>query len=143
MNIWYSSGENAWLSNLAERPFKDKLGKDYVSVEHAYQSWKSGAFDEITYAKPWTAGAKFVGRKGTKTLNDWNLELMRLIMRASFDQNPDILERFRYLHHGDVFTHNQDKGIWREEFPKILREIVEDDCLCRQLPDRPDIPTSA
>ena len=125
MNIWYSSGENAWLSNLAERSFKDKLGKDYVSVEHAYQSWKSGAFDEITYAKPWTAGAKFVGRKGTKTLNDWNLGLMRLIMRTSFEQNPAIYDALTKLYsEKDVFTHNQDRGIWREEFPKILKEIA-------------------
>tara|TARA_R110000851_G_C12708056_1_gene526977 strand:- start:54 stop:476 length:423 start_codon:yes stop_codon:yes gene_type:complete len=137
MNIWYGTGENAWLSNLAERPFKDLNGWTYVSVEHAYQSWKSGAFDGPTYGKPWTAGSKFIGTKGTKTGENWNLSLMRKLVKASFEQNPDILERFRYLHHGDVFTHNQDKGIWREEFPKILREIVADDSLCRQLPDRP------
>ena len=137
MNIWYGTGENAWLSNLAERPFKDLNGWTYVSVEHAYQSWKSGAFDGPTYGKPWTAGSKFIGTKGTKTGGNWNLSLMRKLVKASFEQNPDILERFRYLHHGDVFTHNQDKGIWREEFPKILREIVADDSLCRQLPDRP------
>ena len=41
MNIWYGTGENAWLSNLAERPFKDlSMEETYVSVEHAYQSWK-------------------------------------------------------------------------------------------------------
>tara|TARA_B110000444_G_C18589665_1_gene477872 strand:- start:124 stop:546 length:423 start_codon:yes stop_codon:yes gene_type:complete len=137
MNIWYGTGENAWLSNLAERPFKDLNGWTYVSVEHAYQSWKSGAFDGPTYGKPWTAGSKFIGTKGTKTGENWNLSLMRKLVKASFEQNPDTLERFRYLHHGDVFTHNQDKGIWREEFPKILREIVADDSLCRQLPDRP------
>ena len=137
MNIWYGTGENAWLSNLTARPFKDLNGWTYVSVEHAYQSWKSGAFDGPTYGKPWLAGSKFIGTKGTKTGRNWNLGLMRLVMRASFEQNPDILERFRYLHHGDVFTHNQDKGIWREEFPKILKEIVADDSLCRQLPDRP------
>jgi hypothetical protein len=39
MNIWYGTGENAWLSNLAERPFKDLNGWTYVSVEHAYQFW--------------------------------------------------------------------------------------------------------
>ena len=137
MNIWYGTGENAWLSNLTARPFKDLNGWTYVSVEHAYQSWKSGAFDGPTYGKPWTAGSKFIGTKGTKTGENWNLSLMRKLVKASFEQNPDTLERFRYLHHGDVFTHNQDKGIWREEFPKILREIVADDSLCRQLPDRP------
>ena len=137
MNIWYGTGENAWLSNLTARPFKDLNGWTYVSVEHAYQSWKSGAFDGPTYGKPWTAGSKFIGTKGTKTGENWNLSLMRKLVKASFEQNPDTLERFRYLHHGDVFTHNQDKGIWREEFPKILRELVADDSLCRQLPDRP------
>ena len=67
MNIWYGSRENDKLSNLSLRPFLDKEGRKYVSVEHAYQSWKSGAFDEITYAKPWTAGSKFIGRKGTNS----------------------------------------------------------------------------
>jgi len=125
MNIWYGTGENAWLSNLAERPFKDKLGRDYVSVEHAYQSWKCGIFDEITYAKPWLAGSKFNGRGGTKTLNDWNLGLMRLIMSTSFEQNPDIYDALAKLYsEGTVFTHNQDRGIWKEEFPKILKELA-------------------
>ena len=127
MNIWYGTGENAWLSNLAERPFKDKFGRDYVSVEHAYQSWKSGSFDEVTYKKPWKAGSKFIGRGGTRTLDGWNLWLMRLIMRASFEQNPAIYDSLKKVYsEGNVFTHNQDRGIWREEFPKILRELAKE-----------------
>ena len=52
---------------------------------------------------------------------------MRLIMRASFKQNPDVYDALTKLYsENDVFTHNQDRGIWREEFPKILKEIATD-----------------
>ena len=44
-NIWSGSGQNADLSNLALRPFQDKEGRGYQTVEHAYQTLKSGTFD--------------------------------------------------------------------------------------------------
>ena len=62
VNVWYATGEMAWLSNLAYRPFT-VADKRYMSVEHAYQTWKSGQFDRIVYNKPWREGAKFVVRK--------------------------------------------------------------------------------
>ena len=45
INIYYGAGENAHLSNLARRPFTGEDKREYRAVEHAYQAWKSGAFD--------------------------------------------------------------------------------------------------
>lgn len=123
MNIWYGTNENAWLSNLAGRPFSDRLGRRYVSVEHAYQSWKSGSFDLQTYRKPWRAGVKFVGKPARK-VNNWNVTLMEKLVLASFKQNPE-LWRTLCLTAGE-FTHTQDKGLWGREFPRILRDVYHE-----------------
>ena len=85
INVWYGSNENAWLSNLAERPFSDKNGREYVTVEHAYQTFKSGQFDESIYRRNWAPGVKIVGRKGTRIKDDWNIRLMERLVLASFD----------------------------------------------------------
>ena len=120
MNIWYGTNENAWLSNLAERRFKDGAGREYVSVEHAYQTWKSGNFCPIIYRKPWKAGKKYVGNYA-KTANNWNIQLMESLILASFKQNPGLWGALCLTDGG--FTHNQDRGIWKHEFPRILEEV--------------------
>lgn len=120
MNIWFGSGENSWLSNLADRPFTFRSER-FFSVEHAYQTWKSGVFDQKTFSKYTKAGVKIQG-KATKTEGGWNLRLMKALMVASFQQNP--VAAGRLVATGDtVFTHSQDKGIWKDEFPRILTEV--------------------
>ena len=120
MNIWYGTNENAWLSNLAERRFKDGAGREYVSVEHAYQTWKSGEFCPIIYRKPWGAGKKYVGNYA-KTANNWNIQLMESLILASFKQNFGLWKTLCLTDGG--FTHTQDKGIWKREFPRILEDV--------------------
>lgn len=120
MNIWYGTNENAWLSNLAERRFKDTSGKEYVSVEHAYQTWKGGKFNEYVYLKPWKPGSKFVGRF-TKKANNWNIQLMETLILTSFKQNSELWKKLCLTN--EQFTHVQDNGIWRREFPRILEEV--------------------
>ena len=121
VNVWHGTDENAHLSNLAARPFTIS-GKRFHSVEHAYQSWKSGEFDQGTYARYTGAGRKIVGTKGTKTEGGWNLRLMRRLVEESFRQNPDATQRL--LATGDApITHTQDKGVWAKEFPRILMEV--------------------
>ena len=127
MNIWYGSRENDKLSNLSFRPFLDKDGRGYVSVEHAYQSWKSGRFDRITYDMPWKRGSKFVGKLGVKTKGNWNLRLMKALIKASFLDERNFVDLSILIDsYPKVLTHTQDKGIWRTEFPKILMEIREE-----------------
>ena len=119
MNIWFASGENAELSNLAARPFTVD-GRRYFSVEHAYQTLKGGVFDEETYLRYTRAGVKIVGRHRPK--KGWNIELMRKLILLSFLQNPVAAEVL--LATGDAeLTHKQDRGVWRIEFPRLLMSV--------------------
>ena len=121
LNIWAGTNENAELSNLAVRPFEGTQGRRYQSVEHAYQSLKSGQFDQTVYNNPrWgKTPVKIIGRKGTKTEGNWNIRLMEGLMRASFEQNPDAQQAL--INTGNaVLTHTQDRGVWRTKFPEIL-----------------------
>ena len=116
MNVWWGSNENAEFSNLAGRRFMFN-GIRYVTVEHAYQTLKSGEFDERTYRRRWAPGTKFLGRRADRSTN---ISLMEKLVRASFFQNPEALERLSAT--TGKITHRQDRGIWRTEFPRILEE---------------------
>lgn len=124
VNVWYSTGENAQLSNLAARPFT-LGGKRFHSVEHAYQSWKSGEFDQGTYDRYTGGGQKIAGNKGTKTESGWNLRLMKRLVSESFKQNPEAAKALSAT--GDArITHTQDRGVWATEFPRILTEVRDE-----------------
>lgn len=123
INVWYGSNENAGLSNLAAREFV-LGGRKYFSVEHAYQTLKSGSFDEVTYKKYSGGGQKFAG-KPAKTVDNYNIELMGQIMLASFTQNKKA--RDLLLSTGDAeFSHTQDGGVWATEFPRLLKKVREE-----------------
>ena len=121
LNVWHGTGENAQFSNLASRPFAAN-GHAYLSVEHAYQSLKSGAFDQTTFSKYKVAGRKIPGQLGTKTEGGWNLTLMKKLIAASFGQNPAASEALKATGSA-VFSHKQDTGVWAKEFPRILSEV--------------------
>lgn len=122
-NIWYADGENSVLSNLHHREFKYK-GKQYLSVEHAYQSNKSGRFDQKTYDKYTVAGVKIPGTLGTLTKDDWNMKLMQKLITASFKADTFAAEAL--LATGDAeLTHRQDKGVWQTAFPEMLANTRE------------------
>jgi len=119
MNVWYGSGQNAEFSNLAERPFTYR-GRSYISVEHAYQTLKSGRFVEATYSLPWRSGSKFRGERA-RTDGDWNLRLMQTLIWESFSQNPAAANRLLGTH--GTITHNSPSGrrdIWTTAFPVFL-----------------------
>lgn len=125
VNIWYGSNENSELSNLAERPFI-YYGKQYRSVEHAYQTLKSGQFDADTYAKYQNAkeGSKITGRPAN-TKDDANIKLMKALMLASFQQNEQA--RQALLDTGNkTLTHTQEKSMWGKVFPQLLTEIRDE-----------------
>ena len=128
VNIYWSDEtspeEHRMLSNLAPREF-NKNGKKYYSVEHAYQTWKSGKFDEKIYNKYKSGGVKITGKLGTKIENNWNIKLMKNIMKLSFEQNLNAKNLL--LNTNDAnFTHNQDNTIWKNEFPKLLMEVRDE-----------------
>lgn len=120
LNIWFSTDENAQLSNLAYRPFTLD-GKQYESVEHYYQTNKSGKFNQGVYAKNWKGGNKKISG-GTEVDKSKNLIMMKQAMLESFKQNPQALEAL--LATGNTrLTHNQDTGVWRIDFPRLLMEV--------------------
>lgn len=123
LNVWYGSGENAWLSNLASREIYDIENRRYVSVEHAYQTWKSGDFDPLTYRKKWVAGSKFRGKRA-KTANNWNVRLMEKIILASVESDVAFREGLKSLPANTKFTHRQDRGVWKYAFPTILEKAL-------------------
>lgn len=119
MNIWYGTGENPELSNLAYRPFVAKDNKKYISVEHYYQTNKSGTFVPETYIAYITAGPgkKIIGKN--KPNFSTNLNTMYYALKQSFLQN-EIAKQALIQTGNAIFTHTQDTGVWREQFPKLL-----------------------
>ena len=116
INVWAGSGENAEFSNLAERPFTYD-GRNYLSVEHAYQTLKSGTFDEDTYGEYTHAGVKIKGRLRADTRT--NVKLMQDLVYESFRQNPEQAKRLVDTG-SSKFTHTQARDLWATEFPKAL-----------------------
>jgi len=122
-NVWYGTNENAELSNLAERPFESH-GLKFRSVEHAYQTLKTGSPDMVTYEKYLNAGPgckiKGIGRPNTK--NQANIQLMEELIFKSFISNPEAKEALLNTL-GSEITHNQEKGIWNKKFPDLLETV--------------------
>lgn len=124
INIYHSGKtgvDNKSLSNLFERPFIHNE-KKYFSVEHAYQSLKSGKFDLITYNKYKGGGVKIGGNLGTKTDNNYNIILMKQLIKESFEQNPSAKEELLNTRNSQL-THTQDNTIWKTKFPELLMEV--------------------
>lgn len=123
LNIYYGTGENAVLSNLSLRPFKDTNGLEYKSVEHAYQTWKSGTFDELTYNKKWDNGVKHTGNY--KANKDINRTLMYKLILKSFNEHDYALKAL-WKTKGYELTHVQEKGYWKKAFPELLMKARDE-----------------
>jgi len=120
INVYWGQAESEKstkvLSNLAPRKFTWE-GREYGSVEHAYQSNKSGTFDQTTYNKynnlKTTPG---YGRKirGKATVAQMkaadSLGLMKQLVVESFKQNPNS-EPAKKLMQYENFTHNTNQLI--------------------------------
>ena len=106
INIYWGSPESdvntRELSNLAPRKFIYN-NKEYGSVEHAYQTLKSGNFDNITYeaySKIGGYGRKIKGKPVNKGFD--NLQLMKDLVVESFRQNPNkaqLLKKYKNFTH--------------------------------------------
>ena len=117
INVFWGQAESSdstrILSNLAPRTFTYE-GREYGSVEHAYQSNKSGTFDQDTYDKYVAAGG--FGRKipGKGTIEEMeaadNLGLMKELVVESFKQNPDSEAATKLMQY-ENFTHNNNELI--------------------------------
>ena len=121
IEVWAGTNQNAQFSNLSNRPFYFK-DRPYKSVEHAYQTNKGGRFHQKTYNAYLQPGAarKIRGPKPTGTPQQLT-NLMDELVYESFKQNPNMAQQL--LNTGDrLFTHNRDRGIWRQAFPDALHK---------------------
>ena len=154
LNIYAGTNENADLSNFAERPFiitqevYNELGinvpifldTEFENVEGAFQAMKltftndpEDVNDIYTKLSKLSnangSSARYMG-KGIKFLDTtaWDnnsSQIMKVLLKASFSQNPEALQRL--LSTGNAtLTHNQDKGKWGKEFPRLLMEVREE-----------------
>ena len=121
LDVWYGAGQNKELSNLSSRPFTYE-GKEYKSVEHAYQTLKSGRFDDATYSNPaWKRGGVKVRGK-LPADRETNVGLMERLIRESFEQNPEASQALLKTK-GKTLTHLRDRSIWRDKFPEALTKV--------------------
>lgn len=117
INVYWGQAESNTstriLSNLAPRKFTWE-GRKYGSVEHAYQTLKSGSFDKATYDAYNKIGG--YGRKirGKGTVAEMkaadSLGLMKKLVVESFKQNPNS-EAAKKLIQYENFTHNTNELI--------------------------------
>ena len=117
INVFWGQAESndstRILSNLAPRTFTYE-GREYGSVEHAYQSNKSGTFDQAIYdeyLKIRGFGKKIQGKATLEQLEAAdNLGLMKELVVESFKQNPDSEAAVKLMQY-ENFTHNNNELI--------------------------------
>jgi ribA/ribD-fused uncharacterized protein len=140
INIYAGTGENAELSNFANRPFVSSIVFDdatYQTVEGAFQAAKlnyvkEGSDNQGILGKLQTANgaqAKTLGRqiKGLDT-KEWDvnsLRIMKDLLKSSFEQNPKALKKLLDTGNAEL-THTQDSTRWGKLFPKLLMEVREE-----------------
>lgn len=142
INVYWGKPESSTstkiLSNLAPRKFTYN-GIEFGSVEHAYQSLKSGSFDNETYeayVKVGGFGRKIRGKGTIAELKAANsLELMKSLVVESFKQNPTSRDVQMLLQY-ETFTHNTNELIDKafleglklaqQQMQTTFKPIVED-----------------
>jgi len=126
INIYSTeTSEFAKLSNPMTPTFEYE-GRKYRSVEHAYQSLKSGQFDETAYRAFLNAPNSKRPSQGTMgTDKDNSISLMKKLYKEMLNQNPQQVDLLLKTGNANL-THLQDKTIWKDEFPKILMELRDE-----------------
>jgi hypothetical protein len=128
LNIWAGTNENTLLSNLAPSLLVID-GFSYESVEHAYQTLKSGKINAKAYS--WAEKNRAAFKTGQKIQSDRflgpadtskNILLMEKLLKERYQQDTSFRQALDATR-GKVLTHEQDPGIWRIEFPRILTRI--------------------
>ena len=102
-------GEYGFLSNFYSSPIKYN-GKDYATVEHAYQACKSANEEEHEMVRLLnTAGeAKAAGKK-VKIREDWDevkIAIMTDLIYCKFTQNKDLCEKLSKTGDMDIIEGN-------------------------------------
>jgi len=134
INIYAGTGENAELSNFANRPFEIK-GYKFNSVEQAFQEAKyeftkrTAEDAQIRTNIQNTASAAAIKKLGsqystldTKAWDSKSSDIMKRVIKLSFEQNPNALNALLATGNAEL-THTQDNTKWGKEFPRLLMEV--------------------
>jgi predicted NAD-dependent protein-ADP-ribosyltransferase YbiA (DUF1768 family) len=143
INIYAGTGENAELSNFANRPFNIN-GDIFNTVEGAFQAAKLAFTNEYLLTGKLRKGdketynelkvatgseAKKIGRKIEGLVPaEWDrvsINRMKSFIRESFKQNPEAIQKLLATGNAEL-THTQDKGKWGKEFPRLLMEVRDE-----------------
>ena len=112
MNIYSKSKDllGRHLTNVSSLPLMDKDGREYVSAEHMYQSWKTGSFCHLGFRK---CGGKV---KGDIKLIIANSErVMRKVLACKLRAYPELLMQIddlggsRFLSRCTHYVNGRDK----------------------------------
>jgi predicted NAD-dependent protein-ADP-ribosyltransferase YbiA (DUF1768 family) len=143
INIYAGIGENAELSNFAERPVR--LGNEtFRTPEGGFQAMKIWFTNSVLLGNPASeknikifeklktasgAEAKKLGQQiEDLSQGTWDRDssgVMKNILTLSFEQNPKAKDQL--LATGDAtLTHTQDKTKWGTEFPRLLMEVRDE-----------------
>lgn len=137
INIYAGTGENAELSNFANRPTTDPLGTTYNTVEGAFQAAKlnyaTGDNSDIDIKLQTATGAQSreLGQniKGLN-ISNWDensTQILKSIMKESFIENPKALKTLLDTNNSKL-THKNKAGVEQDKgrFSKLLMEIREE-----------------
>ena len=124
-NIVLADSRWGQLSNLADHTFTYE-GREYRSVEHAYQANKSGEFHEPTYRAYFDKPEARKINTGPSANQKTNIKLMEDLYRQMLSENPDMVELLKETE-GFNITHQLKKtDIWTTEMPKILTKLRDE-----------------
>ena len=124
-NIVLADSRWGQLSNLADHTFTYD-GREYRSVEHAYQANKSGKFHEPTYRAYFDKPEARKINTGPPANKKTNIQLMEDLYRQMLSENPDMVDLLKKTE-GFNITHQLKKtDIWTTEMPKILIKLRDE-----------------
>ena len=141
INVWYSTGENAVLSNLTPSPLIINNFR-FESVEHAYQALKSQGFTEE--ALSWAESQRSAFKAGRKvqsvhqlgpTNQSNSIRLMESLLVERYRQDAAFRQALSQTKDYQI-THSQDNGIWKTEFPRLLMKVRDTES---RTPDTSDL----
>lgn len=113
------------LSNLADHTFTWD-GKEYRSVEHAYQSNKSGTFHEPTYRAYFDKPEARKINTGPPANKNINIQLMEDLYRQMLSENPDVANLLKETEGFDITHQLKKNDIWTTEMPIILTKLRDE-----------------
>lgn len=126
-NAYSGDAKFSHLSNFAPRDFVFE-DKSYRNVEHAYQTNKSGTFDENVYNKYVRVSDVQYKIAGQKVDKEISIGLMEQIVASMYKQNPEAYQKLLDTK-GMTIEHNipnRQADIWTEEMPRILTALRDD-----------------